>query len=140
MRRAIAGRTGSSRCSKPRRGNAPNPLPDDLRGPDTLATLKELTTPVAMAAALLKLPRLRKVPRGDGRTVILLPGYGAGETSMLPLATFLDAIGYRFRQWGMGINRGNVRAYVERMGHRVEAYAQTLAEPVTLIRLEPGRV
>ena len=37
----------------------------------------------------------RGVPRGDGRPVILMPGFGGGDQTMLVLAAWLRRIGYR---------------------------------------------
>ncbi len=37
----------------------------------------------------------RGVPRGDGRPVILMPGFGGGDQTLLVLAAWLRRIGYR---------------------------------------------
>jgi pimeloyl-ACP methyl ester carboxylesterase len=46
------------------------------------------------------------VPRGDGRPVLLLPGFLAGDYTLLPLATWLRRIGYRPSVAGFVANVG----------------------------------
>ena len=48
-------------------------------------------------ARLLVDPVLRghDVPRGDGRPVLLMPGFLAGDQTLLVLATWLRTLGYR---------------------------------------------
>ena len=41
--------------------------------------------------------RGRDVPRGDGRPVVLMPGFGAGDQTLLVLAAWLRRMGYRAR-------------------------------------------
>ena len=52
------------------------------RRPRRLATLAELRAPLDWATLLFHAPKLKRAPRGDGRPVMLLPGYGTDETSM----------------------------------------------------------
>jgi pimeloyl-ACP methyl ester carboxylesterase len=125
-------------------------LPTGLTPPDRLATLAELLLPIDMAGFALHLPSLLLAPRGDGRAVMLLPGYGASEVSMEPLARFLGFIGYSVEQWDLGRNRGKVDQYSRAIADQlVSRYTM----PVTLIgwslggvvareaaRLQPDRV
>lgn len=45
-------------------------------------------------------------PRGDGRTVLLLPGLGNAHGSMAVMRRYLDRVGYRAEHWGLGRNWG----------------------------------
>lgn len=45
-------------------------------------------------------------PAGDGRPVLVLPGFGANDATTLPLRKFLDIKGYDSRGWENGINTG----------------------------------
>ncbi len=49
---------------------------------------------------------LRKVPRGDGHPVLVLPGLLAGDFSTAPLRSFLRELCYDARGWRLGMNRG----------------------------------
>ncbi|MEL7449746.1 MAG: alpha/beta hydrolase, partial [Pseudomonadota bacterium] len=76
--------------------------------PSRLATLMELRAPLDWATVLLRAPSLLCAPRGDGRPVMLLPGYGTDERSMKPLGRYLSYLGYEVFDWGLGRNRGTV--------------------------------
>src|SRR5829696_3691490 len=56
--------------------------------------------------------KLATQPRGDGRTVLVLPGLAASDTSTVPLRSYLRGLNYDARGWGLGQNDGNVRQFV----------------------------
>lgn len=64
--------------------------------------------PGAEAAALLADPVFWGwgVPRGDGHTVIVLPGLGGSDLYLTPLRGWLRRIGYRAVRSGLNPNRG----------------------------------
>ncbi len=62
----------------------------------------------------------RGVPRGDGRPVILMPGFGAGDQTMLVLAAWLRRIGYRPQLCGFVTNTGCSDRAVDRVERRIE--------------------
>src|SRR5258705_11263985 len=65
----------------------------------------------------------RGVPRGDGRSVVLLPGLLAGDSSLSLLALFLRRIGYRPIQCGIRLNSGCFATFDRRMvGKLVRAH------------------
>ena len=111
------------------------------RRPSRLATLLELRAPLDWATILLHSPWLLSAPRGDGRPVLLLPGYGTDESSMRPLGRYLRYLGYDVYDWGLGRNRGDVDSYVEQIGKRVaEIHSKLDGSPVTLIGWSLGGV
>jgi pimeloyl-ACP methyl ester carboxylesterase len=63
----------------------------------------------------------RGVSRGDGRPVVLMPGLGGGDQTLLVLAAWLRRIGYRPRTCGFVANLGCSDRTVERIGPRLEA-------------------
>ena len=63
-----------------------------------------LTLPFRMS--LLKLTRLEDV--GKGRTVFVLPGFGASDKTMLPLRYFLEQHGFQTYGWGLGTNKAGM--------------------------------
>jgi len=66
--------------------------------------------------------RGRGIPRGDGRSVLLLPGFVAGDYTLATLAIWLRTIGYKPRRAGFFTNTG----CSERALRRVEARADAL--------------
>ena len=109
--------------------------------PSRLATLLEIRAPLDWATLLLHAPRLRNAPRGDGRPVMLLPGYGTDEASMRPLGRYLRFLGYDVYDWGVGRNRGKVNEYTQLVGERVRELHDELGDvPLTLIGWSLGGV
>jgi len=66
----------------------------DFEPPGRLATLLELRAPLDWASLLYRAPQLALAPKGDGRPVMLIPGYGTDERSMRPLGHYLEFLGY----------------------------------------------
>lgn len=111
------------------------------RRPGRFAMLAELRAPLDWATLLLRAPQLLSAPRGDGRAVMLLPGYGTDESSMRPLGSYLAFLGYDVRDWGLGRNRGHVDRYTRAVGERVrEIHDQLDGATVTLIGWSLGGV
>ena len=109
--------------------------------PSRLATLLEVRAPLDWASVLFRAPQLALAPRGDGRPVMLIPGYQTGESSMRPLGKFLEYLGYDVYGWGNGRNRGDVEGDILRVGRRAELiHADRDGMPVTLIGWSLGGV
>ena len=117
---------------------------DDIpyaRRPSRLATFLEFRAPLDWATIVLRAPALLRAPRGDGRPVMLLPGYGTDENAMRPLGRYLRYLGYDVYDWGQGRNRGDVDDCVQRVGKEVAALSSALdGAPVTLIGWSLGGV
>jgi pimeloyl-ACP methyl ester carboxylesterase len=73
------------------------------------------------------------VPRGDGRPVILLPGFGGGDQTMLLLAGWLRRIGYRPSAGGFIANLGCSDRAAERIERQLERLHQRHGLRVALI-------
>ncbi len=111
------------------------------RRPGRLAALQEVRAPLDWATILLRAPQLLRAPRGDGRPVLLLPGYGTDERAMRPLGRYLHYLGYDVYDWGLGRNRGDVDRYTRRMGERAaELYDELGGTPLTLVGWSLGGV
>lgn len=112
-----------------------------LKPPARLLGLLEARAPLEGMSLLLAWPWLARAPRGDGRPVLLAPGYGASDRSMQPLFSYLGWLGYDMHHWGQGVNRGNVRRYVDALMERVEELQQQRdGQKVTLIGWSLGGV
>jgi triacylglycerol lipase len=86
-------------------------------------------------ARLLVDPVLRGhgVPRGDGRPVVLLPGFLAGDQTLLVLAAWLRRIGYRPAACGFVANVQCSDRAVERVERRLEQLHQRHGRRAALI-------
>ncbi len=111
------------------------------QGPDPINRLFELRAPLEWASLPLSAPYLLTAPRGDGRPVLLAPGYMASERSMLPLELYLRHLGYSTNDWGLGTNRGDVEGDVPRLGEVVQNLSELHdGQGVTLIGWSLGGV
>src|SRR3954463_8365068 len=73
------------------------------------------------------------VPRGDGRPVLLIPGFLAGDSSLSVMASWLDRIGYRAHSSGIVLNVDCSDRALKRLEARVERYAERADAKVALI-------
>jgi len=103
-------------------------LADNARAPSPLLTLIEGRAVLELAALVASYPILRRLPRGDGHAVLVLPGLGASDRSTGPLRSFLKDRGYDAQGWSMGRNVG------PRQGQR-----EALADLVKSLRAKSGR-
>ncbi len=77
-------------------------------------------------------PLLRRLPAGDGHAVLVLPGFGAGDRSTLPLRRVLRDLGYRTYGWNLGVNLGPTDRIIEGLVRRLH-HASRLGEPVSIV-------
>jgi triacylglycerol lipase len=62
----------------------------------------------------------RGVPSGNGRPVVLMPGFGGGDYTLLVLAAWLRRIGYQPHTAGFVTNTGCSDRGVDRVERRIE--------------------
>lgn len=115
-------------------------MPTDCSKPSLLSSFRELGTPLEFLKFPIMTPSLLGAPRGDGRRVVLLPGFTSPELAMQPLTSYLNFLGYDASTWGLGINGGDVDGLTEKFGLGIEEMAQASGEPVTLIGWSLGGV
>ena len=108
--------------------------------PSALAVLGELGSGLAAVRLPGALPRLLRAPRGDGHTVVDIPGWKAPELSGAPLRAYLRALGYDARGWGFGTNTGDPRRDVERLTRKVLGLVDASGSPVSLVGWSLGGV
>jgi pimeloyl-ACP methyl ester carboxylesterase len=87
------------------------------------------------AARLLAHPVLRGrgVQHGDGRPVLLLPGFLAGDYTLAPMAIWLRRIGYRPAGVGFLTNTGCSERALERLQARAEVLAAESGRRVAVV-------
>ncbi|MDF0529343.1 alpha/beta hydrolase [Tsukamurella sp. 8F] len=71
--------------------------------------------------------------RGDGRPVLVLPGFMAGDWSTVPLRRMLDHHGYRTHGWGLGRNQGPTADAIEGLDALFRRIQDQYARPISLI-------
>jgi pimeloyl-ACP methyl ester carboxylesterase len=109
--------------------------------PHALLVLLEARAPLEGLGLLAAWPWLARMPRGDGRPVLLAPGYGASDASMQALFRYLDWLGYDMHHWGLGRNRGKVAPNVRALRERVRGLrSERGGAAVTLIGWSLGGV
>ena len=94
------------------------------------------------AARLLRSPvwRGEGVAPGDGRGVLLVPGFLAGDGSLATMAKWLRANGYITTRAGMGSNVGCSQTACERIEERIELLAERTGQPVAIVGQSRGGV
>ncbi|QFU76916.1 alpha/beta hydrolase [Halioglobus maricola] len=118
----------------------------DLTPPKLRHTASELGRVLLEAGSSLCLsPLLRSLPRGDGHTVMTIPGFMGSDGSTSMLRRFLNGRGYNAISWGMGRNASEAsadtledfmehRAHIEgEIAHRLGREFQSSGRKITLI-------
>ncbi|MDJ0919987.1 MAG: alpha/beta hydrolase [Henriciella sp.] len=115
-------------------------MPTHCEKPSLFSTVREFGTPLQFLKFPTMARSLLSAPRGDGRKIVLLPGFTSPELAMQPLASYLSFLGYDASTWGLGINRGDVDGLTDEFGRGIETMADATGEPVTLIGWSLGGV
>jgi triacylglycerol lipase len=94
------------------------------------------------AAQLLRSPVWRGagVPPGEGRGVLLVPGFLAGDGTLATMARWLRANGYWTLRAGIRANVGCSEEACERIEERLEALAAHTGAPVAIVGQSRGGV
>jgi len=98
-----------------------------------MGLLAEARGLVELPRLLMRSPWLVREPRGDGRPVLVLPGYGAGDASTFVLRSYLRFLGYDARGWILGRNSGDVPLLLPRVVDAVDTLARETRRRVTLV-------
>jgi pimeloyl-ACP methyl ester carboxylesterase len=109
------------------------PVLRNISPPSSRLLLGELRGALEPARLLLRAPLVATLPRGRGATVVVLPGYGANESSTAMLQAFLRVLGYRSFHWGLGRNTGNVAKLMPRVLARIDEVAPEADTEVHLV-------
>lgn len=83
----------------------------DLRPPRLRHSVMELgRVALEIGSTAMLGPLLKTLPKGDGRTIMTIPGFMGADGSMSRLRRFLNSHGYRAIPWGLGRNAADVRS------------------------------
>jgi pimeloyl-ACP methyl ester carboxylesterase len=108
--------------------------------PSTFLLLLEGRAFGEYAALMLSWPFLRRLPRGDGHPVLVLPGFMASDLSTRPLRRVLKRLGYDAHGWGLGRNTGASEAARVGMRARLDTLFDGARSKVSLIGWSLGGV
>lgn len=93
-----------------------------------------------IASLGLRHRELLEVPPGDGHPVMVLPGYGAGDSVMYVLRYYLQRWGYDARPWQLGVNFTKTRiTAIDQVNAFREAMENRVAERIAELYAETGR-
>ncbi|HEX6424903.1 MAG TPA: alpha/beta hydrolase [Acidimicrobiales bacterium] len=84
-------------------------------------------------------PLLARAPRGDGHTVLVLPGMAADDRSTVPLRRFLRRLGYDVHGWGLGPNMPSPQLAAS-LRERVARLRSEASGPISLVGWSLGGV
>ena len=115
-------------------------LADSARAPSPLLTLIEGRAVFELAALVASYPVLRRVARGDGHAVLVLPGLGASDRSTGPLRSFLGDRGYDAHGWSLGRNVGHREGQREALAELVGRLRERSKRKVSLIGWSLGGI
>ncbi len=118
----------------------------DLRPPKLGHSVMELGRVILeMGSTALLGPIMRTLPKGDGHTIMTIPGFMGADGSTAQLRRFLRQRGYNAIPWGLGRNASEVRSeniddfldhrvkMEDVIGARAEQEFRTSGRKVTLI-------
>lgn len=85
-----------------------------------------------------RLPGLVRLPRGDQRPVLVLPGRGTDDVTTVPLRRYLRFLGYDVHGWSLGRNDGDVDRFAPAVRARVDELAARSGAAVSLVGQSMG--
>ena len=109
--------------------------------PSLLYSLTELPrTLVEMGSLAVTFPALASMPRGDGHSVMVLPGFMAGDESTIVLRRYLSGLGYNALPWDLGRNTGKAEIIEETLINRFKDLIDQYDGTISLIGQSLGGV
>jgi pimeloyl-ACP methyl ester carboxylesterase len=107
-----------------------------IRKPSLLLTLTEpIRAAFDVAGMFARLPELIAAPRGDGHTVVVLPGFATSDLMTQALRNYLSWLGYDSEPWRLGYNTGYIKLgeNEEALRARMAQIARCSGEKVSLV-------
>ena len=111
-----------------------------IEAPSPLLLALEVRAIAERGAMAATHPLLRRLPKGDGHPVLVLPGFVASDRSTVPLRRLLRDLGYSPFGWDLGTNVGPTPEIVAGMLARFEGIARRHEEPVSIIGWSLGGI
>ena len=112
----------------------------EVRPPRVWASRRELRMPFELVNSVARTRVLRGWPRGDGHSVVVVPGFLAGAESTAFLRNHLGRLGYQVSDWGLGRNSGVTRARTEAFARRVAELRERSGRKVSIVGWSAGGI
>jgi len=120
----------------------PPPSESRPRRPGVFDILGELRVPLELLAFPFRALRhpWPRCTNGDGKTVMMIPGFMAGDVSLRPLASFCGWLGHRTEFGGIWQNARCPRATIEQLTSRLREISDREGSPVVVVGQSLGGV
>jgi pimeloyl-ACP methyl ester carboxylesterase len=115
-------------------------MEQQLKAPNALLMALESRAPWEFGATLAAWPLLKNAPEGDGHSVIVFPGLGAGDLSTAPLRNFLTNLGYDTYGWDLGRNLGPREGVLQKSVERIGEIYKATGRKVSLVGWSLGGI
>lgn len=110
------------------------------RGPSPWLAALEGRAVAEFGAMQVAGPLLRRLRRGDGHPVLVLPGFTAGDRSTGPLRERLRDLGYFAHGWRLGQNLGPTPKVVDGLIERLDSAFRRDGQKVSLVGWSLGGI
>jgi hypothetical protein len=100
----------------------------------------EMLSPIEASAFVALRPLLRALGQGDQHPVLVLPGFGAGDHSTVPMRWAIRGQGYWVHAWRLGANVGPTRKVVDGLRTRIEELRARHDRTITIIGWSLGGI
>jgi dienelactone hydrolase len=106
----------------------------DLRPPRRWSLVREGRVVLERLALRVSESRLReRAPRGNGETVLVVPGFATDDSWTKRLRRFLTDLDYRVEGWSLGRNNGQVPKLIPAVIDRAEQLAEERRASIRLV-------
>ena len=139
-RRALRLHAAEAPTSPDFRMSTPQSDRRDARPPSPFLLMLEGRALAELFQFVASSPLFTLAPRGDGHTVMVLPGLGADDSSTQALRSLLSGLGYDAVGWELGRNRGWTSATLEGLEQRLADLAARSGRKVSLIGWSMGGI
>ncbi len=113
---------------------------DRISAPPRVLAALEYRALGERAQMSVALPLLRRLPSGDGRPVLVLPGFTTGDRSTRPLRRLLGDLGHRTYGWGLGVNVGPTPRILEGLVRRLDRVTRNGERPTAIVGWSLGGI
>jgi len=104
-----------------------------IKKPSLFLLALESRVGLEIAAHLAFTPYYKTLPSGNGRTVLVIPGFGSNDSGTALLRQFLKRKNYHAVGWGLGTNNGSSKRIREALFNMVANLHNSSDEKVTII-------
>ncbi len=111
-----------------------------VKAPSPILMMMEGRALFELGAYAASAPLFKRMPRGDGHPVLVLPGLGASDSSTKPLRSFLNDRGYTPYGWSLGRNLGLREDTLEGMLNRIDEVWDTHQQKISIVGWSLGGI